>query len=122
ERELGAYRGDADWQVGGEAQQPQRPGPGRLVAFGAGGQLAQGGGRPGGAGAGAPQDRRGGEGGGVRQQVVQRAGGAGAFQPCRADLLLIQGDRYGGGRGSPRGGRLAAGGPAADGPSRPRGA
>ena len=43
ERKLGAYRGDADRQVGGEPQQPQRPGPGRLVGVGADGQFDQGG-------------------------------------------------------------------------------
>src|SRR4029453_16660707 len=45
-------------------------------------------------GAGPPRARGGGGAQPVQQKLVQRARRAGAFQPHRADLLLIQGDRH----------------------------
>ena len=106
ERKLRPHGDDADRQVGGEPQQPQRAGPGRLVAVGADRQFDEGGVGHGGAGRAVPlDDRRGGDGEPVQQHLVERAGRAGAFQPDRADLLLVEGDRRRGGRGVRRAGR-----------------
>ncbi|MET7620337.1 hypothetical protein [Streptomyces sp. NPDC005408] len=60
----------------------------------------------------------GGDGEPVQQHFVERAGRAGAFQPHRADLLLIECDRRRDGRGQRRGGRLPAIGRHTDRPAR----
>src|SRR4029453_13481826 len=66
--------------------------------------------------AGPERSRTAGGGGRAKGEVTQGGGGAGAFQPYRADLFLVEGDRHRGGGGWRRGGRLAAVGRAADRP------
>jgi hypothetical protein len=117
ERELRPYGGHADRQVGGEPEEPERAGSGRLVGVGADHQFDEGGIGHGGAGRAIPlDDRGGGDGEPVQQYVVQAAGRALAFQPHRADLLLVEGDRDRQRRGKRRRRRRRAVGSGADRP------
>jgi hypothetical protein len=100
ERTLRPHGGHPDGQAGGETQKPERPSSGRLVAVGADHQFDERGVGHGGARRTvALDDGRGGDGEPLQQQFVEPAGWAGAFQPRRPDLLLVEGDRHHRGRG-----------------------